>query len=445
MICGSARVSKDKGALRPLVTDLYLSEIDPSMATEALILGDCGSLSAIVREMVAQGGDQAVAGVVGRALFLSGPGAENLIESAASAGLERNLGMAALAPLAAAQAGPAAAASSSGSLAFAMAYFPSQAPEPGLETSKTAKTLYSNATPGYGIYTFVLLGGGFDRKSQAEESHFAELLRVIETYVLAADKGTRGPSPESHAFLVAVPPDRSDQPLMRQTSPELSAPMRKDLARYLRQQGQTALAERLETRPGPFLISSLEPMLTPTNRVAPRLVVDLSLVGPEYMYAIVDAYDQPIPVERSGRPESLTLIRNRLLGLFSRKAPEEDLDATLKDAWVFRLGGTSATADGAESSGSAPTDSQARSESKPAPANSSGASSAPETQASQAKTQADSGSRSAVGRPGPASDVKQSAGSETKNDSKPANGADARTPTQAAPPQSKKSAEPFAP
>lgn len=77
----------------------------------------------------------------------------------------------------------------------------------------------------------------------------------------------------------------------------------------------------------------------PTSRVSPRLIVDLSTIGPEYMYAVVDAFDQPIPSDRSGRPESLTPIRDRLLGLFNRRVPEDDLEPTIKDAWVFRLGG----------------------------------------------------------------------------------------------------------
>jgi len=334
MICGSARANKVKDPLAPLVRDLYLSGVDPAVATEALLQADCASLPAVVREMIAQGGDESVSGVVGRALFLGGPGSEGIIETAASAGLERNLGLVSPAPSAA----PGAPASGGSSLAYAMAYFPSQAESAGVRTAKTLSTLYSNATPGYGIYTFVLLGAGFDPKAEADQSRYAELLRVVETYVLAADQGTRGPSPESHAFLVAVQPDRGDAPLIEQTAPALSAPMRQELILYLNRQGQSALAQRLENSPGPFLVSSLEPRLMPTNRVSPRLIVDLSLVGAEYMYAVVDAYDQPVPPALSGRPESLGPVRERLLGLFNRSVPEQDLDPALKDAWVFRLG-----------------------------------------------------------------------------------------------------------
>lgn len=334
MICGSTRASKRKGALASLVADLYLSGVDPALGTEALILADCAPVASIVREMVAQGGDEVVDAVVERAFALSGPGTERSIETAASAGLALNLGVMAPTPSIA----PVAPASGD-SHVFGMSYFPSRAESPVLETAKTVETLYSHATPGYGIYTFVLLGAGFDPRVKADVSRYAELLRVIETYVLSGDRGAPGPSRGSHAFLVAVQPGRGDAPLVEQTGPKLSEPMRADLAGYLRQQGQPVLAQRLVDRPGPFLISSLEPRLMPSDGVAPRLIVDLSAVGPEYMYTLVDAYDQPVPIELSGRPESLSPIRERLLGLFNQPVAAGDLAPALTDAWVFRLGG----------------------------------------------------------------------------------------------------------
>lgn len=347
MICGSARATKQRNALAPLVTDLYLSGVDPALATESLIQAECASVPSIVREMVAQGGDEVVDAVVERAYTLSGPGTERSIETAASAGLALNLGVMAPAP------GTAPVAPAIGvPRVFGMAYYPSGAESPALEMAKTVETLYSNAAAGYGVYTFVLLGAGFDPKSQADASRYAELVRVIETYVLAGDRGVRGPSPDSHAFLVAVQPDRGEVPLIERTGPKLSEPMRADLAGYLRQAGQPALAQRLADRPGPFLISSLEPRLMPTAPDSPRLIVDLSAVGPEYMYVVVDAYDRAVPTELRGRPESLSPIRQRLLGLFNRPVTEEDLDPALKDAWIFRLGGP-AVSDAAQAASSA--------------------------------------------------------------------------------------------
>jgi len=339
LICGSARLGRQQDYLAPLVTDLFLSNVDPAFATEALIQGDCGSLAAVVRELVAQGGNEVVSAVVNRALFLSGPGAEGTIRAAASSGLNRDL----VSPLQRSE--PSVDA---GSLAYSMAYFPSRGAETGVETAKAINTLYSNATPGYGVYTFVLLGAGFDPAKEPDRARYAELLRVIETYVLAGEQGARGPRAEAHAFLIAIRPDRKDAKLIEQTGPELSAAMRKDLVQYLKRRDQPALAARLETLPGPFLISSLEPRLLPTSQVAPRLVSDLSGIGPEYLYAVVDAYDRPVEPEQQGRPEGLGAIRERLLGLFSRKVTEEELSPALKDAWVFRLGGPPAAQPGAD-------------------------------------------------------------------------------------------------
>jgi hypothetical protein len=330
LICGSARINKQQDYLAPLVTDLYLSNVDPAFATEALIQGDCGSLAAVVRELVAQGGNTVVAAVLNRAIFLSGPGAEGTIRAAASSGLKQDL----VTPVQRSE-----PARETGTLAYSMAYFPSQAAAYGVASAAAPGTLYSNATPGFGIYTFVLLGGTFDPAEETQRARYAELLRIIETYVLAGAETPQSPTPESHAFLIAIRPEEDDDTtLIERSAPELSAGMRSDLSRYLRSRNQAELAERLTLLPGPFLISSLEPRLLPSNAVAPRLVTDLSNIGTEYLYAVVDAYDRPVPAEQQGRPEGLTAIRDRLLGLFSRKVSAVDLSPALKDAWVFRLG-----------------------------------------------------------------------------------------------------------
>ena len=339
LICGSARLGKQHDHLPTLITDLYLSNVDPALATEALLQGDCGTLAEVVRELVAQGGNEVVAAVVNRALFLSGPRAEGTIRAAASSGLNRDL----VSPMQRSE-----PALESASLAYSMAYFPSRGAESGIETATVIDTLYSNATPGYGVYTFVLPGGGFDPAREGDRARLAELLRVIETYVLAGEQGAKGPRAEAHAFLIAIRPDRKGARLSEQAAPELAAAMRADLIQHLKRRGQAALAARLETQPGPFLVSSLEPRLLPTNELAPRLVTDLSQIGPEYLYAVVDAYDRSLVPEQQGRPEALGGIRERLLALFSRKADAEELSPSIKDAWVFRLGGPTPAQAGAQ-------------------------------------------------------------------------------------------------
>ena len=363
LICGSARINKQQDSLKPLVTDLYLSNVDPAFATEALIQGDCGSLAAVVRELVAQGGNTVVAAVLNRAIFLSGPGAEGTIRAAASSGLKQDL----VTPVQRSE-----PTLDTGTLAYSMAYFPSQAAAYGVASAAAPGTLYSNATPGFGIYTFVLLGGAFDPTVEDHRARYAELLRIIETYVLAGAATPQNPTPEAHAFLIAIRPEEDDDTtLIERSGPELSAGMRSDLSHYLRSRNQAELAERLTLLPGPFLISSLEPRLLPSTAAAPRLVTDLSTIGTEYLYAVVDAYDRPVPADQQGRPEGLTAIRDRLLGLFSRKVSAVDLSPALKDAWVFRLGAQPAVDTGpanaavATAVSSAPTADQAAA--KPAP------------------------------------------------------------------------------
>jgi hypothetical protein len=344
--CAGAPIDQETGLLGALVTDLFLSGVDPSHATEALILGDCAPLDAIVSEMVAQGGEAVTTEVVERALRLGGPGSEPIIESAAAAGLERGSGVVA--------AGSGGAGD--GGSSYGMAYFPSRAAAAGLQRAGAINPLYGNATPGYAIYTFVLLGAaadepksspsGGDPSKASGAGRLQELLRVIESYVLGGDEASRAPNAVTHAFLIAVHPERADADLAGQTGPELSTPIRRDFARYLRSSGSAALAARLETNPGPFLVSSLEPRLLPSGALSPRLVTDLSDVGGEYMYAIVDAYDRPVPGHLAGRPESLDGIREHLIGLFPRQAPGPDLDASVADAWVFRVGARSSIASG---------------------------------------------------------------------------------------------------
>lgn len=350
--CGEARLANEQDSLPGLVTDLYLSSVDPAQATEALVKGSCGSLADIVREMVAQGGDDAVAPVINRALFLTGPGAEGIIESAASSGLERNvagLGQ---------HSGPTRAGNP---LSYSMAYFPSRG-EPGqVQSSAAASNLYTNATPGYGVYTFVLLGSGFGGPSELDKARYAELLRVIETYVLAADEGRQGPSADAHAFLIAVHPDRQGAALLDQTGADLSEPMRREYAQLLRRQGESALAQRIDGGAGPFLVSSPEPRLLPTRADSPRLVTDLSEIGPEYMYAVIDAYDRRVPEDARGGVEGLAQIQGRLLGLFTSRLADRDLDPAIKDAWVFLLGPAATPAEGvAESPTERPAPSAAR-------------------------------------------------------------------------------------
>uniref|UniRef100_UPI0025D6D31C hypothetical protein n=1 Tax=Thiohalocapsa sp. TaxID=2497641 RepID=UPI0025D6D31C len=302
--CGSRPAGVTEGSLlRALIAELQADGVDPAHATDALILGRCGDLADIVTEMVAQNGADAAVPVIDRALAIAGGGAALVVERAAAEGLLRagrdRVG----------SAGGMGPVLAGGTGDYAMVYFPlggaaASATERG---ASSLAELVGNAEPGYGIYTYILHGDDAvaDAGDAAHLATYRELLRVIETYVLVAGPDAGGPDLRAHTFLVPVHAGRAGAPLTDRTGPDLSAAMRLKLAEHLRRVGQSALAARLATAPGPFLVSSLEPRLVPGSQLAPRMIVDLSGIGPEYMYSIVDAYDRTIPPDTAGRVESL--------------------------------------------------------------------------------------------------------------------------------------------
>jgi hypothetical protein len=314
--------------LRGLVADLDAEGVPPALAADALILGRCADLADIVTEVVARGGEDAAMPVIERAVALTGTTSALVVERAATEGLlragrERVAGASASPPL------PETGAD------YAMVYFPLGGDAGVGETgAMSLAQLVGNAEPGYGIYTYILAGNG-DAERLAT---YRELLRVIETYVLVAGNNQLAPDSAAHTFLVPVHAGQAAAPLVERAGTALSAAMREALATYLRRGGEGLLAARLATAPGPFLVSSLEPRLVPGHAQAPRLIVDLSAIGPEFMYSVVDAYDRRIPTEASGRIESLLAVRARLMGLLPEPAAGPDATPSAAGDWVVVLG-----------------------------------------------------------------------------------------------------------
>lgn len=324
--CGDPRAVGDRHFLRSLVADLYFSGVDPATGTEALLLGKCGTLADILTEMVARGGPGSLDPIVARARAIHGPGAARNIQSAAKAGLARHSSMTESDP------------QREELLAYGMLYFPSTGDFSRLDSAMALNRLYEDAIPGYGIYTFVLLGRGAANASASDAARYRELFRVIETYVTTSDEDNAGPTPATPAFLVPISAENLGRPLIEQVAVDLSEHMRRHLGQSLRREGQAPLAATLDKGAGPFLVSTLEPRFTPTGQDSPRLVADLSTIGAEYLYGIVDAYDRPIPLDVSGRVESLLLIRERLLGLPMQPVITSDLKTKIQSAWVFMIG-----------------------------------------------------------------------------------------------------------
>ena len=337
--CAPGRADQQGDAfVRELVADLYADGVDPGAATEVMIREGCGQPSVIVRELVAQGGDSAVPLVVDRAAAVQAEVSVAELEQAAADGLARWRRATGL------EAGRGSMPLAGAGMSYSMVYFPLGGGGDGgsggarSERSSSLARLFGAAAPGYGIYTFILHGGVDAGGVPASLDTYRELLRVIETYVLAAEGGSGGADRQAHTFLVPVYADDAAGTLAERTGPELSAQTRGDFAAYLRTGGQVELAQRLSRSTGPFLVSSLEPRLVPTDPLAPRMLVDLSDIGPEYMYSVVDAYDRLIPAEQVGSVAALAAIRARLIGLFPDRAIDAAAAPPPAGGWVFLFG-----------------------------------------------------------------------------------------------------------
>ena len=316
----------------PLVAaEIEIAGCYPAECTEAMIRAECGSLGGIVTSLVNAGGDAWVAPVVDRALFLAGPGAEGIIEGAASDGVKGDL-------RAIASTRAPRKAGTDGSLHYAMAYFPAGAEAADLQHARAGSNPYAAAEPGYAIYTFVLFGKDFDALAEDDLATYRELLRVIETYVLAAEPTASTSRANAHAFLIPVHPERTGNSLLRQVAPELSDEPRNRLASYLLERGAPQLAEQLQSHPGPFLVSGLDPRLVPRERSQARLFVDLSDIAPTMMYAIVDAYDRPVDDALSGKTESLAPIRARLKESVAEVQLDDAFEVDTDRTWLSTIG-----------------------------------------------------------------------------------------------------------
>jgi hypothetical protein len=327
--CLSARsmsVSTRDG-LDALVSSLYMSVIDPAEGTEALILGNCAPLADIVREMVAKGGDQTLAPVAERARALSAPQARRKIETAAADGLTRHRELNGMSN------GPTRLARD-----HAMAYFPSIGSAVRVETTSGLDRLYRRAVPGFGVYTFVMVGPHVERLAETDQARHRELFRLVETYAAVGDEPDAAPRLDAHVFLIPVDAELRGMPLFNQVAADFSDRMRRQLVEELRARGEADLAARLQKGSGPFLVAGLGPDLLAGADGPHRLVADLSGLGIEHMYAVVDAFDRGIAPEQVGRPESLAAIRDRLQGLRSAHSSNAGTPATAELQWFFMLG-----------------------------------------------------------------------------------------------------------
>ena len=352
--CRTRPESVSEGAfLRALVAELYAEGAAPGASADALIRADCGGLETIVRTLIAEGGETAVVPVVDRTLLLVGPGARDIVEAAVSAGLQESAQTRVSSP----SRDPVDGVTG----AYAMAYFPITDRDgvADREESDRPTALFQASRPGYGLYTYVLGGDSDDPVDDASGlARHQELLRVIETYVLGSRNGDSASDARVHTFLVPVDPRQRGLALAEQADPQLSALMGEALAAQLRGLGQLELVRQLEESPGPVLVTTLVPSMLPSGRDSAWLLVDLGAIGPAYLYSVVDVYDRSIAAEVAGRPESLAMVRERLLGLFPAPVLSDNggsNGAPPAGRWVFLLGDGPPTVIGGDAMEAAPT------------------------------------------------------------------------------------------
>ena len=331
----------DPARLRLLVGALYASGVDPGAAAEAMRRARCAEPAEIVFEMVGQGGEASLGAVAAQFQGVRDPTTRKRIASALADGLARYAGETAARVGEVAEQTPA----------YGMLYLPSVGDSARWDSAIALNRLYEDAIPGYGLYTFVLLGRGSASHSPDETNRYRELFRVLETYVAGAEQTSGQPNPESHVFLIPIKLGEQDAPLSDQVAGDLSDHMRLVLASDLRQHGQDRLAARLERATGPFLVSTPEPHLMPEDSAAPRLVADLSALGPEYIYGVVDAYDRAVPAAPGGQARRLKALLDRLreipvMHLEPAPAAAPDGDHKGRDDWLFPLGRFTAVVNG---------------------------------------------------------------------------------------------------
>ncbi|EIC22664.1 hypothetical protein Thi970DRAFT_02942 [Thiorhodovibrio frisius] len=187
------------------------------------------------------------------------------------------------------------------------------------------------------VYTYVLYGIGDGKSSQAtrpwRHTEF-ELLRLIDTYVLSAGAlGTEEPEkkgsvPTRHEFFVPVYDGLGTLPLSERSAPDLADAARQALAQRLDARRYAVLASQLRTAPGPFLISRTTSDLVPDQENGALLLADLSKIGPEHLYRVVDTYDRPVSASAAGTDAALSELRQRLARL------ESPLGGVGENQWV---------------------------------------------------------------------------------------------------------------
>jgi peptidoglycan-associated lipoprotein len=194
-------------------------------------------------------------------------------------------------------------------------------------------TKFDGERQGYGMYTYVLFGRKVGRNAPAlpedVANRYRALLEAIESSTGPADLLKMAEVPKKKTNLFCVLGRRAD-PNSRLTLDNYNS----DLATMYRIVAQggiaadTGFSQRLATGPGPFLISSLQP-LNQVRTPGPMLFSDLSATNPAAMREVVAAYKQRLSNAALDRAETFQPLRLALLNLI---LDADDYVRLVKDA-----------------------------------------------------------------------------------------------------------------
>ncbi|MDO3378273.1 hypothetical protein [Geoalkalibacter halelectricus] len=171
---------------------------------------------------------------------------------------------------------------------------------------------------GFGMYTYVLFPRRVDQPGLAPEvqERYAKLLEAIAGVTLGLPEfGDLTPRDKQETNLLYVPALASGAELsLANYNAPLALHYLANIARLCRT-NNPRLAARLDERPGPFLISLLQPVGQVGGESVTLLYADLSTTNPAALPAVVTAYKTRLTRAPLADMERFTTLRLALLNL----------------------------------------------------------------------------------------------------------------------------------
>lgn len=201
-------------------------------------------------------------------------------------------------------------------LNFTLDYPPPVMAGPSLPRSHLWDQLYEEGEEekGYGMYTYVLVNrpSGITSKTPAWERYHS-LIDAIKKSTPLADNFNDYPKEDFNLFLI---PTISDSATEESADQKLNAILSSRILTGIAiQTDDQSFRQRLNNNPGPFLVSSLEPISTRESGQVDLLYLDLTSTNPAAMPEVVSAYKQRITSDEIDGVQRFHSIRLALLDL----------------------------------------------------------------------------------------------------------------------------------